>query len=279
MKILLTLFMTLALFGANAQTMVDTGKVWNVVECLNFSSCHTSVFTFGADTTIGIYQYKKLIVGIDSGGSFGSHPIAAREDTSSKQVFFYKGGNEYLAYDFSLNQGDTFASSIGVCQIQMVVDSVDSVTLLNGETRKRMFLADFWQETWIEGVGSLYGPTYVGLFFCTFDLFTELNCFKVNDTMHYQNTNYSSCYYSTVGANELSSRNLFTIFPNPTSDFISIRSDNSEKIKSIVISNVFGEILLTTDKTDIDLSGFATGMYFVQAETDGGNYIAKVLRK
>ncbi len=81
MKKLLLITLSIITISTNAQTIVDTNKVWNVVTCLNFGSCGTTVFSFGADTTIGIYQYKKLILNLDSGGFGLYYPIAAREDT------------------------------------------------------------------------------------------------------------------------------------------------------------------------------------------------------
>lgn len=172
--------------GVKAQTLVDTNQVWNVVECINFGACGTVAFHFDGDTTIGIYQYKILTLNtIDGGGGF-IYPLAAREDTANKQVFFYYGNSEYLVYDFSLNSGDNFTTEINGCGFQMTVDSVDTVTLLNGESRKRMYLSNFnFQETWIEGVGSLYGLTYVGINFCGADIYPELICFTENDTLKF----------------------------------------------------------------------------------------------
>jgi len=125
---------------ANAQTMVDTNKVWNVVECLNnFSYCGTNVYYFGSDTTIGPYTYKKFLVNSDSGNLAPPwRPQAVREDTTTKKIYFYTGG-DFLAYDFSLNQGDTFNTNFGGCPFFLVVDSVDTVTLLNGEQESGCF--------------------------------------------------------------------------------------------------------------------------------------------
>ena len=82
-----------------------------------------------------------------------------------------------------------------------------------------------------------------------------------------------------TGINEIGANSPFHIYPNPTSDFISIFSDNTAKLRTTSITNIFGQTILTTDKTIIDLSQLATGIYFMQLRTDMGNYETKVLRK
>src|SRR5689334_3129079 len=106
---------------ANAQSLVDTNKVWNVATCLNFGECGTTVFSFHGDTIIGAYQYKKLVMNSDSGGFGGIFPNSAREDTAARQVFFRYLNQECMAYDFSLNAGDTFSGSLNGCAYQLYV--------------------------------------------------------------------------------------------------------------------------------------------------------------
>lgn len=269
MKKTLLLILMLISIGAKAQMLVDTSKTWNVIECMNFGGCGTIVFHFGADTTIGIHQYKTLSINSDSGGGSFIYPIAAREDTTNKQVFFYYGSNEYLAYDFSLNQGDTFATNINGCNFQMTVDTVDSVTLLNGDYRKRMFLSNF-QETWIEGVGSLSGLTYVGYNFCSVDIYPSLLCFKENDTLKYLNPSFTNCFYNTLGISELTSKNNFKVNPNPFNEFSMLTFENPlHENCSLKIWNTNGQIEkqysnIRNNELKIDRDGMNSGIYFFQ---------------
>ena len=271
MKKPLLLVLTSIAIATNAQTLVDTNKVWNVVTCINFGPCWTSVFYFDGDTTIGIHQYKKLMVSYDTsgGGYFSSY--VAREDTATNQVFFNSSGSEYLAYDFSLNQGDTFTTDIDGCTIQMTVDSVDTVTLLNGESRKRMLLSNL--ETWIEGVGSLYGLTNVGVYFCSFDIFPELNCFTENDTLKYQNLNYPDCFYA-LGISGLTSHDTFKLIPNPFSEFTTLTFENPLHERNLLkIFSTDGQIIkqyenVTGNQLRIDRSKMINGIYFFQLMND-----------
>lgn len=73
-----------------------------------------------------------------------------------------------------------------------------------------------------------------------------------------------------TGINEISANSQFHIFPNPTSNFISIFSDNTTKLKTTSITNIFGRTILTTDKTTIDLSQLDTGIYFCEMTDNKG---------
>lgn len=269
MKKHLLVLLTIITLGANAQTLVDTNKVWNVVACLNFGPCGTTVFSFAGDTAIGTLQYKKLIVNRDSAGFGYSYPVAAREDAITKQIFFYENG-EYLAYDFSLNPGDTFTTNLNGCSVQMSVDSVDTIGLLNGELRKRIFLSNNGQEIWIEGVGSLFGLTFMGASPCVIDVYPALNCFKENDTLKYQNSNFTDCFYNTVGIQEMSDENNFTVMPNPFSESTSIIFENPfHEMNALKIFNIQGQMIreysnIKGSKIKIDREKINSGIYFFQ---------------
>jgi hypothetical protein len=69
------------------------------------------------------------------------------------------------------------------------------------------------------------------------------------------------------------------IFPNPTSNFIFIRSDNQIQFKSVIIKDIVGKTILTTDKMSIDLSQFQVGIYFIEVTTDKEKYLARIVRE
>ncbi len=268
---LLSLLFLIIGTSVNGQVLIDTGKVWNVVECLNFGPCVTFQYRIEGDTTIGSNQYKILMMN-DSGSAAIISPYMAREDSIAKQVYFNYDGIDYLVYDFALNQGDTFNTiynGIPNCPVQMIVDAVDSVTLSNGELRKRLFLSGIYYDTWIAGIGSLYGPTYMGLFYCISDLFPELNCFTENDTLKYVSVNYPSCFYNTLGTEEISIKSGFDIVPNPMISGTTIHfSGNPNASKSVRILNVLGQTVLKYknipgDKLQIERGGLTPGLYFV----------------
>ncbi len=83
-------------------------------------------------------------------------------------------------------------------------------------------------------------------------------------------------WYSDV--NEIKENSSIQIFPNPTSNSISIQTDNSLQFKSVEIKDVLGKTILSSNQTTIDLSKFDAGIYFVEVTTDKGKYVKRIIR-
>ncbi len=83
-------------------------------------------------------------------------------------------------------------------------------------------------------------------------------------------------WYSDI--NEIKDNQKIQIFPNPTSNFISIQTENNIKFKSAEIKDVLGKTILTSNNTTIDLSKFEPGIYFVELTTDKGKYVKRIIR-
>lgn len=82
-----------------------------------------------------------------------------------------------------------------------------------------------------------------------------------------------------TAVSEKTVNSFFYIFPNPTTQFISVQSDNSERIKNVSIIDVLGKKILTTEQTTIDLSQFDSGLYFVEISTEQHNFIYRIQRQ
>ncbi|MFC0345611.1 T9SS type A sorting domain-containing protein [Epilithonimonas hispanica] len=69
------------------------------------------------------------------------------------------------------------------------------------------------------------------------------------------------------------------IFPNPTSDFINIKSD--EKIKSVKLYNVSGSLVKTENNefSRINVSNLPKGNYLISIETDFGIETKKIIKE
>lgn len=78
---------------------------------------------------------------------------------------------------------------------------------------------------------------------------------------------------SSTGLVNLNKSNLpkLNIYPNPSSDFISIKTKN-EKIKSVKIFNSSGELIITGKSNRYYVSNLAIGNYLIVTTTDKGNY-------
>lgn len=69
-----------------------------------------------------------------------------------------------------------------------------------------------------------------------------------------------------------------TIYPNPTSDFITISCD--EAIEEVVINAINGSEVIRTNSNQVDLSALTPSMYFVNIMLQNGDVVrSKVIRK
>lgn len=281
---------TLLLFSAitTGQSLIDTNKIWKVVETVNWGASTTNTYQFEGDTNINNLTYQKLFVATDSACNDWQLHTLMREDTSGKVYRFTENTGENLVYDFELQENDTFEGSYYGASIELTVDSVDMTTLENGELRKRMILSnDFYaaEEIWIEGVGSLNGLDFVGYNMITADHWYELNCYTENDTLKYDNPNYESCFYTTVGMDETVSNHEFSVSPNPFKRQIIVDIDSHDiKVFDIRLLNPQGIVVLEklsvrTGKHILTVQSLEKGIYLLQLYKNDGLVATKKLIK
>ncbi|MDR6966116.1 hypothetical protein J2X31_000109 [Flavobacterium arsenatis] len=77
--------------------------------------------------------------------------------------------------------------------------------------------------------------------------------------------------------------NQFVVYPNPTSNLVSIRASNTLSINSITISDLNGRILKThafnsLASVELDLSEMATGTYFLGISSEEGTTTKKIIK-
>ena len=174
-KHLLILILALPIFigqGVKAQEyirLLEENKQWNVVDVSGFGWVAATTFIYKTtlrDTLIDNKLYN-IIEKYDSLSNHTSYEFV-REDSTGK-VFLNSNypfaNNELLLYDFSLEVGDTISL---YNEIDFVVISTDSITLLNNEKRKTWKFeaanaidkCNYYpndDDVWIEGVGSING--------------------------------------------------------------------------------------------------------------------------
>ncbi|MBK5284901.1 MAG: T9SS type A sorting domain-containing protein, partial [Bacteroidia bacterium] len=176
-----------------------------------------------------------------------------------------------------------------------IVQSIDSI-LIGNNYRKRfnysnslLGMPDFTCSNFlIEGIGSgggLFSPTCAG--FCFEQMYT-LSCFKQDGNIlyYYQNCTIidtSSVCNFTVSIPETESKKLFTLSPNPTHDFITIKNNQTKEL-SIKIFSSIGEVVQKTTLgkdavTTINLSGLAAGIYMVTARSDRDFSFRKLVKQ
>jgi hypothetical protein len=104
---------------------------------------------------------------------------------------------------------------------------------------------------------------------------TDLNCGPVTtfDTLYTYNTTWPSLnvvnHHSTP---------KFKIYPNPTSNFITIENNNTEQILSIELLDYPGKRIksFNPNSTSINLNDLAPGIYLLQITTEKGNFCEQI---
>ncbi|WP_442267285.1 YCF48-related protein [Tenacibaculum sp. ZS6-P6] len=90
---------------------------------------------------------------------------------------------------------------------------------------------------------------------------------------------------NTLSSNEFDFKNNISIYPNPTKDFVNIKSNTPEKVKSIHLYNSLGQEIYykkidNNVDMQIDLSSYGTGLYFVKVNFENSKKkISKLILK
>lgn len=118
--------------------------------------------------------------------------------------------------------------------------------------------------------------------------FTSENLVDIPTGLYSKNNNNESIfiygkngmlYKSTNGGGLMSTEYMemekIQIYPNPTSDFITIKTDH--KIDSYTIYDVTGKKIMQTAENTIDLRSFTNGIYLLTFEFEGKTQIKKII--
>ncbi|MCG2611314.1 T9SS type A sorting domain-containing protein [Flavobacterium sp. SM15] len=84
-----------------------------------------------------------------------------------------------------------------------------------------------------------------------------------------------------LGLNENHFENTITVYPNPSRSTVAVSSNSV--VKSIQITDYMGRVVNVKSVNDlqiqIDVSGFANGVYFFKIETENGTKIEKIIKE
>lgn len=126
-----------------------------------------------------------------------------------------------------------------------------------------------------------------------FDVFNtpNLNCIQVDDVQAiqqggfpYNNWDVDDTLVFSENCSELgvedTLENSIGVFPIPVDNFLYVRNTSSHPITNFRLYNVQGEVVKkeTYTTTGINMSKFATGIYFLTLETDYGSITRKIIK-
>lgn len=144
--------------------LLEEENEWHVTYC--FGGCLTDKYFTDGDTLVNNLQYKIL-----DGYHFISRTFLLREELQNKKVYLAKvepgHSDEYLLYDFSLEEGDSIQMLNPVSPFPdeggyFILDSIRQRPLADGNLYRHFYFSPAasnsvsnWNPEWIEGAGSL----------------------------------------------------------------------------------------------------------------------------
>lgn len=274
-----------------AQAFISPDKTWNVFETKFLypqgQVMITNILKFKEDTTINTVSYTKLYKSPDS--TLINWELCGLCREESNRVFKWDDDlqTEILLYDFNLVQGDSiiiqdpyhFEDSLAI-----KVDTVEYTSYF-GFLRKTIQLTVYgffgseankcYEDTWIEGIGSIYGLLRF-VPYCWIGVEHEELLLCVYDTsgMVFQSEMASNfdCYIASGSGIEENAGQIVTVFPNPAKDILHIDGACNSVIEIYSITGQLQKTLVSTDeKTLVSLSGFTNGIYIVKIINTSGS--------
>ena len=244
---------------------------WKTPFC-NLDQAHIKEQVSEMESMINGETYKMVGTVYSGGVSYDLAGIDAngftREDETAGKAWFMSTIEtmsgldtvEYLIMDLSLNVGDTFL--IYQPWNEVITSIIDSVYYISGVKHVQTNYL-FWGSdeplTFIEGIGTNYGLSYMH------DSFNMCHCLiSINKDFDevYSNNN---CFPPMVGNEHLVEDVGISIFPNPASKYLIVES-NLKSVKDYAIYSILGEKIMSgrLSSQRIDISGLPSSSYILK---------------
>jgi hypothetical protein len=278
-KLLLLIFLTLNYSTTKAQYRkmpLDTSHYWqqSYSAWLQPSPSVTCLYQLKVkkDSIVNgvTYQYIKSLNTYCNPVSNYSWTAILRQDSIKKIVVMLMNNQEKILYNFNKNAGDTALLFNGNSNsmVTYTVQTKDSLLLSDGFYHKRFVFINAGV-TVIEGVGSNWGLITP---WSPFEIANQIKCLIQKNpsfaTIYSDGGIGTNCQLLTNIEEENDLKSNLSIFPNPTLDFLNIKTESLIP-KYIEIKNILGQIILylnncNQDITTINIKDFTQGIYFIR---------------
>lgn len=287
--LLIGIFLSFLTFSQDYFPFPDSNAIWNS-KYGGFYGSPKERFGLTGDTIFNNLDYKKVYrIVDDSTLNFENMTyFAAIRENDTKQVFvkLTDFDDEILIYDFSLEVGDTMFSNSPSGYLNYdncIITGIDTIEIENNQLRRR-FKINYTKDFWVEGIGSL-GGLFNPIMDYIIGSHCELTCLKHNETAIYvNNPECEKCFCTLLTSVEKleKGKDFISIYPNPTTNDLTIDIKNEKGIASIKLFNSYGKQLenreLNSFPAKLNIDYLPKGVYIVQVNIDNNSYKRKIIK-
>ncbi len=249
-------------------------KIWTEVYFGNEDSWSFKYRFDSISVSLGGRSYNQLLIAYSEfSENWQSTGTFIREEDN--RLYEFGGGVDQIIYDFNIVKGDTFHLGNEFVVHDLVVEDLDTISLMNGDLKRRWTLQpikpvdEHIDNTiiWIERIGNVKGLR-ANLLPWTFDWDSSaVLCVYLINSIVYDNPDVDLCWIMSTSTKEERQNNLLVV-PNPAADEIRILGID-QKIEVIRIYNNLGGLVFEGQDDRIQLMDFPAGYYHVVAIIKG----------
>jgi hypothetical protein len=280
------------LFGQSYTALLDNQNEWHFTSC--YEGCITDIYYTNGDTLVNGKLHKIL-----DGYHYISRTFLLHENIQEKKVSLTRISpnriDEYLLYDFSLDEGETFEMKNPITPFPeeaglFVLDSIRNVEIWSGTSRKHFYFSP--HETnqistqnaiWVEGVGSLSLINAPGGY-PDINNVGLLNCFFKNAELFYSNLTPEviNCIPTILSLSENNNQEVIIYYPENNKSVCFIR--NIENVKDVDLFDLNGRKLASfrnqyQNEIQLDLNLFSNGIYILKFINGKEEVYFKILKR
>lgn len=82
-----------------------------------------------------------------------------------------------------------------------------------------------------------------------------------------------------LGVSNFKESAKIVLYPNPTTDLVTVSSSNNAAVQKIAVYNSLGQLVRTENKNIVSLENLANGNYYLTIQTAEGSYSKKIIKK
>lgn len=116
-------------------------------------------------------------------------------------------------------------------------------------------------------------------YICIENLKPTMSSAEVRTNKYLRTQDISKIQTLSVKDVNVTKTDVLQVYPSPASDFIKIEAGKNDKITKVNIYAITGGLVLSTNKSEIDIKHLATGSYIVEATVNNNIYKNKFIKK